>query len=168
MNLVRKLQRHTPQPTCLRRNTWCGPYAVAAITGFDYDQAYDACLLASRSKRILVMSAFGVWSTLKELWPTLDYDRQEIFDQNIDGSNEIRDFTTGKSLIEYNTRPTFTQWLRTRDRKSAYLVTLTRHYVVVAGDRVIDNHMLRWTNLGSSLHRRTRVRRVWRLALSGS
>ena len=61
--------------------------------------------------------------------------------------------------------PTLAAWLKTRDRKKTYLVNITGHYIVVSGDKTIDNQSGEWQPQRSrkSKHRRKRVGYAWEI-----
>jgi hypothetical protein len=99
------------------KNTWCGPAAMSAITGFDTD--YCANELTRITGREVIK---GVWPS--ELCKAL-------FRM---GYHPIR-------MPDGDKPPTLSQWLRQpRDREDVYLVFITRHYIVVRGWEIIDNH----------------------------
>ena len=54
-------------------------------------------------------------------------------------------------------------WLKTRDRKKTYLVNITGHYIVVSGDKTIDNQSGEWHSVRKSKHRRKRVGYAWEI-----
>ena len=59
-------------------------------------------------------------------------------------------------------QPTFAKWLREREnRNELCIVYLTNHFVVVKGNKMIDNTTMKPTFIRQSPHRRSRVIQYW-------
>ena len=143
--LPRTAQAHTPLRTSKSRHTWCGPYAAAVFMRQHYDAAYEVCLchtfrgkITGMSNKLMktVMGANGIYMTLHYCRDVGSYARQN---------------------------PTLAAWLKTRDRKKTYLVNITGHYIVVSGDKTIDNQSGEWHSVRKSKHRRKRVGYAWEI-----
>lgn len=158
MTLVRRLQAHVPAPTRSSRALWCGPYAVAVLGRTDYDTAFEDIRALLGVKRLQRMYGTDLMAALtRPGWYRVA--AKETFR----GRGVAPGMRSADGTRRSDARPTFAAWLRTRDRKAVYLVILSHHFVVVAGDRVIDNQMLAWTSVAASKHRRTRVLAALRL-----
>ena len=158
MTLVRRLQSHTPDPTASGRTMWCGPYAVAVLSRASYDAAFEDIRRLLGVKRLQGMHDRDLVAAITR--PGLYRIAERA---RFRGAGRVPGMSYRANAAPREDRPTFAGWLRTRDRQQAYLVCLNGHYLVVAGDRVIDNQMKTWTPVGASRHRRVRVREAWRL-----
>ena len=143
--LPRTAQSHTPLRTSKSRHTWCGPYAAAVFLRQHYDAAYDACLQFTYRGKITGMSN----SLMKVVM----------------GANGIQmTFHYKREIGSYaRDNATLAAWLKTRDRKKTYLVNITGHYIVVSGDKTIDNQSGEWHSVRKSKHRRKRVAYAWEI-----
>lgn len=152
MSLVRKIQARTPSPAIHGQHFWCGPWAVAALARKPYVEAYEACQAVSGRDCVQTMPFWQVTEALERLAPDLRLEEPVRFK-----GRGLPPGMTPCPGTPADERPTLAAWLRKRDRKSAYLVMITGHFIVVAGDRVIDNQMKVWTSVRASKHRRARV-----------
>lgn len=125
-----------------RGHVWCGPGAIAAITGKPLSQVKEA-IYGVRGKRspIMGMSEIEVAHTLRALGlrpaPARKYSKDE--------------------------RPTLARWLRERYKfqmGKTYLVNITDHFVVIRGRKFIDNQTLEPVFIRSAPKRRARVKSV--------
>jgi hypothetical protein len=127
-----------------RTRMWCGPSAIAAVTGKTYDDALLA--LKAESGRDVVM---GV---------------QVIHLQRALARMGHR-MTPVCSFIK-SERPTLAAWLKGRDaelRASVVIVNVTRHYVTVKGNRIVDNLTGKPVATSKYPKRRVRVKAAWRV-----
>lgn len=160
--IPRQAQTHVPTSRS-GRTLWCGPFAIATISRTDYDAAYDAAKAVSGKDVVRGLGVSKMWPAIYRLCGKTFDAHEEFSGRGRPPGNWIGD--DGKSVsFGQDARPTFAAWLKTRDRKRVYLVHVSHHYVVVAGDRVIDNQMKDWTPVSKSKHRRRRVENVWRIA----
>lgn len=136
MNEIKILRNHTS-------NHFCGPAAIAALTGVHVDDAARVLRNVSGKRAIMGIDARHMLAALKKLGHE---------------PHTLLPVTTGK-------RPTLTQALAgvLRDRKpdEAFLVTITDHYVVIKGRRLWDNKHPEGIWLGECPYRRKRVRAIW-------
>lgn len=126
------------------RTIWCGPSAISMLTGVGYGEVLDLLRLTTGRRTIKSVGQLAMIRALDSLGWTL---RAEP--------------------IRARDRRTFAWWLRSRTREqrlrgSAFLVELTRHYVVVDGRWGGDNHTKVPVRLREMPHRRRLVKRVWR------
>lgn len=133
-----------------RKPKWyCGPFAICAITGEDYEAKVRPMINAIRGRRpstgVVGMTGREVRLTLKDLgyegWWYWDYKHE------------------GRGI-----KPTLAKWLRDRPFKDdLVIIQLTRHFVVVQGSHFIDNHTEVPVHISGAPHRRARVERVMRV-----
>lgn len=169
-------------------NRYCGPGAISALTGVTAERA--AKLIAetrgitpTRMKAFAKNSqrtgrGFGIKGTaeheMQHVLRKLGYNSVRIDpEDNYFTSNRL-DVTQDNGLSPYaiarkidagHCRPTLKQWddNRTRDT-DAYLVVLSTHYVVVQGDKIVDNQLLTIRTLSEAKHyTRARVQTVYRI-----
>lgn len=125
-------------------NRYCGPAAIALLTGVHVDEAARALRIVSRKRAIKgatnrqMMDAMYMLGYMAVPVPT---------------------GATGKH------RPTLTQVLagslRNRQPETAYLMVVTGHYVVIRGRKLYDNRHPDGIWLGECPYRRKRVRGLW-------
>lgn len=125
---------------------WCGPAAVAAVTGAPTSRIH-AIIAAERATH-----GFRRGEGIKGTWP-----------------NELRlaMFALGYRCIWHaganvagTPRPTFAQFRRARApelRDAALVVSLTGHFVALAGNRLVDNRYRDPIMASDYPHQRTRV-----------
>lgn len=118
---------------------WCGPAAVAAITGHTTDEIHRVMRQVSGRTRIAGVDT----STLMGAMSKLGY--------------RLTKQVSGDSL-------SLAQWLsqnRALYAKMPFIVRLTSHYVVVCGRRFVDSHTKTPVALTDAPFRRARVQRAW-------
>lgn len=128
---------------------WCGPSALAAITGKSVVEVEDAILAyrkrnppprRNRGHRGRVVSMW--WSEVEPVCKAL-------------GWRVIENLRHGN--------PTFAAWRRTRSGIGPYLVLITGHFVAVSGHWFVDSNNREPIPATKYRHQRTRVKRVARL-----
>lgn len=135
----------TPAPTLhtITKRTpdlkvWCGPGALAAITGKPAEDCYHA--IATRRAETGLRHGQPIKGVyLAEIGPALS--RMGV----------------SNTLYECQHRPTLAQWLRTRDHASRYIVMVTRHFIAVAGHLWTDNQRVSPQRLSLLPYLRRRV-----------
>jgi hypothetical protein len=125
-----------------RHNNYCGPAALSIITGMDTASA------AERLRAITGRHAIrGIYT--HELVSALDKE--------------------GYRVLRYRVQPegvhTLARWLRlSRWRRRPdvyYLLVVARHFIVLKGRKLADNHNPTGVFLRQYRHRRVRVRGAW-------
>jgi hypothetical protein len=146
----RPLQRHpllwTVKSSDTGQRLFCGPVAVAALIGADVDEV------------IRVIQRHR--NDYREVRGTHDHELKYAFQH----------FGYGMNLVAnlYQKSPTLAAWERDRtDWDAAYLVVVTRHWVAIRGQWLVDT----WTSgapvrIKDAPHRRKRVRLVYRICKS--
>jgi len=123
------------------RRTMCGPGAISAITGKPVSDIKEAAYDVKGCRYICGMTNFEVEQTLLQF-----------------GYH-------ANCLLRLNGKVTFAKWLRDRKNdymmNSLFLVQLTKHYVVVKGRKMVDNHTMEPVFIRKAPHRRRRVQTVW-------
>lgn len=140
---------------------WCGPSALAIVTGLTYDDAYAQASKALRRKRIVGMSCHEMrlafaragWNmglnTLEGGMPRRD--RRSYY--RMMGLQEAK-------LPPPTTAMTLAKWLETRtlgQQMTTFLVNVGRHWIVVRGTKMADNHTREPVPVDTCPHRRKRV-----------
>ena len=131
------------------RTLWCGPYALAVVSGLGYDEVYTKALRKIRRdtprychqpKYIKGMAERQVEAVAKVLKVPCKFNKVE----------GLRRTATLNSLLDY-LRP-----------NRIYIVGITDHYAVVntATGMLIDNIHKEWVPVGDSKHARCRVEEV--------
>jgi hypothetical protein len=132
-----------------KRVKWCGPYALATLTRCTYTEAVDL-IRTYRGERGYTDSG--------RRRPVKSVAIQEL--SGILGKNEDEFLFRGSGYAY----PTLTQWLhgplsQPRDVWTQYLVLVTGHFIVVAGDLWTDNWCDgAWYPLSECPYKRKRVR----------
>ncbi len=118
-----------------RSRLWCGPAAIAAVTGFDTETIHRTARAVTGRKSLMGMSYGNVVATLHALGVDASLHRM------------VKPYVT------------FAQWLKTnREHLSKpYIVVVGNHYVVVQGRYFIDNHTKDKVLLKDAPRRRARV-----------
>tara|TARA_X000001382_G_scaffold127638_1_gene115833 strand:+ start:82 stop:642 length:561 start_codon:yes stop_codon:yes gene_type:complete len=151
-------------PQDFHRTRWCGPTALAVLTGRCYKNAYQDMQRLRNRKRIGKLSlrdakpVSGVW--LRETLDMLD-----VYGYNADSTPE-----ECQHKMEWEV--TFAKWLREtyhmRDKKAWYLVHINGHFCVMKGNKVFDQHTpANGTTLKKYRFRRTRVVNVYKITRFG-
>jgi hypothetical protein len=139
----------------LKTTLWCGPAALAAISG----KPASHCVLAIRhslNPAYYHKPVKGVSNTiLIRAAEKLGFSMTKCFEQ----------INYAKGLIlKFNQLPTLARFCREHRellRRETILINITGHYVVVSGRSFIDNHTGKPVSLASAPHRRCRVQNAW-------
>lgn len=133
---------HAVPKSVKRRRQWCGPTALAALTGLTYDAALDMIKRVTGQKVVKRVHR----DTLKEALRRLGYRTRLIHD------------------TMNNESVTLARFLRKRPpehRIATILVRVTNHYVVVRGRKIVDNFTKEPVFLRAYPKRRKRVKDAW-------
>lgn len=170
-------------------NRYCGPGAISAITGITaenaakriadhkgYSQAKQKSF-AKNAKRtgkgygVVGTSVTTMRSVLRDLgYKTIEQiakpsETMSGYDFEVNTGAEPRGLDENGYLLPCQT---LTQWDNNRKRTTdLYLIALTTHYVVVQGDKIVDNQIITPRSLAGGKHyRRARVQQVFRITKS--
>lgn len=129
---------------------YCGPTAIAAVTGLPPSVVLDACRTARDG----------------EDWPEKHLHPPRIKGINISVlGRALRILGYAGRWVEVCDRPTLAAWLETRspyERRLPCIVNVTRHYVAVAGYMFADTFTKgQVVEVDEAPHRRKRVERVF-------
>ena len=162
-----KVRRPVP-PVAEGRLAWCGPFAAAVLLRETYAAAYDRC-----RAQVARSTYAGARDRASVITGMLQRDLEAVL---IGGGLKVagRETFRGRGAMpgfkvpayHRDPRPTLAAWLKTRDRSALYLVNVTGHYLVVAGDRTIDNQVGAWVSVRETRSRRARVVAAWRLEVA--
>ncbi len=130
--------------TTRKAHTWCGPYALALVSGLTYDQVYKKLLRNANAQlhrfqpRIKYLTGVGL-----ELMERVSKTVKCKFE-----------FTRVKG------KPTLNQFMNELRPNRIYVIHVTRHYLVVDTSdwTVCDNQIQRWVSLPDYKYRLSRVR----------
>jgi len=125
---------------------YCGPAACSVITGKSIEcvESYINWRRGHRTDRIVR----GAWP--EELQYAL---------------SKLGYVCTMTDRYDKIYRPTLAAWLRERDdRSQLVIIHLTNHYVVVKGNKLIDNHTIHPVSIKDAPHGRCKVYAVYQLA----
>jgi len=141
--------------------TWCGPYALATVSQLSYESALDVFKRVTGRERIS-----GVWNSEMDKALHILGALQRF-------SVTCHDYDTHSVFVVENgvmrMKPlTLNQWYKRRkDKGGLYLLNVSRHYVVVNGNKIIDNQKPEWTTFykrkGKGSYKRAHVHRVWKI-----
>ena len=126
-----------------RSGPYCGPYAVAAVTGITYA---EACRRIKQSRRDCGQR---VGRTVKGSW-TNEIGRAL-------GPGWIFNHLPGKPA------PTFGRFLSLISDRETYVVWITGHYVAVSDGYFIDNRTRRRRLIKNAPYKRSTVLGYWKL-----
>lgn len=135
----------------IKTTLWCGPAALAAITGKPVSHIMQTIKNCTGMRRVQ-----GMWeSQLRKVALRYGISLETILQE--------RDFYPAYNGGVMKAKPTLAKWLR--ENKSVYaehpvILTVGHHFVTVHGRRLIDNHTMKPVSLKSAPHRRARVRHV--------
>lgn len=115
-----------PRPENCRTRRWCGPTAVAAITGCGYDAAIDAFRQVRGKPTIKGVYGYEMNNVMGRMGYKLN---------RMESHHHMKLFTC-MTLAEFLRR------LHPMFKDKVLLVNVTRHYVVVYNGRIIDTHTL--------------------------
>ena len=144
---------HAPARSSTRFCSWCGPYALAAVAGIDYDTAYETCLQVTGKRVVKGLEMYYLQKGLAA--HGMQYTRLSM--------HEVRKPAKAPFLGD---AMTLTQWYKQRpDKQATYIVMVTGHYVVLRGTRVIDNQQPRWQSFSDrKKHKRSLVLNVLQIS----
>ncbi len=139
--------REAIKGTTRKANTWCGPYALALVSGLDYDTVYQKLLrqrnkskasYQHKAKYIAGVYHRELWAMARKLCSkTFDWDR------SLKGKTlgSMRDHLKGSRV---------------------YIIAVTGHYVVLDSRtwEVCDNQTKVWIPLAEWQHKKVRVQAI--------
>jgi len=129
------MEKHTPEERQItdwvgrKRITWCGPYAIAVVSGCGYEQAYQVARKV-RNKR----HAKGI--------------------SNTDLKKSCTKLGVKGKWHKLEKRTQLKKFLPTLEAGKVYVVQITKHFIVVdtRDYTTIDNQNPEWTAMESSKH----------------
>ena len=122
-----------------KSSLWCGPAAIAAVTGYDTATIHRVARSVCNRRRLAGMYLSELAATLQAL-----------------GAKNTLHRLSGKL-------PTLAQWLKAHTqtlRNKTVVLVVGNHYVTVSGRYFIDNHTVDAVPLRDAPRRRARVRAV--------
>jgi len=137
------LKTHIPEKR--KKGRWfCGPYAIGVVTGRSFEDIRTA--VNERRNRPPNTGVCGMY----------DYEIEAVL--NMFGYGMDKCWSDGGRSKD---RITLKKWLeKPRPEGHVYIVVLTRHFVVVTDDWLIDNHTNGKVNIAYAPHLRAKVKRV--------
>lgn len=132
--------------TTLPRKTYCGPYALAALTGLSVDYIEEQI------------------NRYREKKPDASVKWVNGYELNHAGGQA--NFRMGEPMLLRPEKKTFARWLRERtldEINAKYLVLLTGHWVAVEGRKMTDTWTKQPTFIRRAPHRRKKVQVVIRI-----
>lgn len=133
---------HAVSKSSRKRIRWCGPSAIAAITGMSYDDALQATKDTTGRRIVKWMRNWEMFATLQQL----GYSLIKI-EATVDGR------TATLARFGKKRQP---EWMN-----ETILLNVTRHYVVMRGRKIVDNRTEEPVFLRQYPKRRVRVRHAW-------
>ena len=124
--------------------TWCGPYALALVSGLSYDEVYKKMLRAKNKRQ-------PKWRKLKHITRVSDQLMQIVA-------------KTVKTPFYFKPakRMTLSQYVDHLEPNTVYIIQITGHYVVIDTRtwELSDNQSLTWVPIKDSKHKRCFVKRL--------
>lgn len=137
-----------------RGRAWCGPTALTVLTGLNYETCRRAIADTTGKRNVTAVEASALRVALSHLMPS---GRLVMFRTYLNRNLYTRD---GRMTLARFLRETRAE----REASAFYLVALTRHYVVIRGRRLWDNHTpAEGLPLAAAPWRRAVVQTVFRL-----
>lgn len=134
----------TPVQVSASRAAWCGPYALAYVLGISYMSAARRVQQVGRRSRL----------------------PQRVYVSEMKAVLDSEGALAGFEKYGYET-PTFRQWAKANaGHGKRFIVNVTGHYIVVDGNRWIDNQQRKLQPLYAYAHPRKRVRAIMEIAAS--
>lgn len=137
------MKLHIPTKRPGKKRWYCGPFAIAAITGCSFNQARE-------------------WANKAKLRDNPNQGVCAMTDNQVRDALCMAGFT---SIIAYwprGDRPTFRDFLKLpRAEGSILLVSLTDHFVTIQDSQFIDNHTEHKVHVNYAPWQRKRVRIAW-------
>ena len=124
---------------------YCGPFALAVLSGLSFEKI-RAIINHHKGRR----TNAGVRITTNE----------QLILSAKDVGFELKEFRHFSST----SRPTLAAYVKSRsydERSIPLLVWVTSHYVIIHGERFIDNHTKEWVDINKTPWRRKRVITVY-------
>lgn len=124
---------------------YCGPFALAVLSGFSFEKI-RAIINHHKGRR----PNTGIRRISNE----------QLILSARDIGFELKEFRQFSSV----SRPTLAAYVQNRsydERLIPLLVWITRHYVIIHGERFIDNHTKDWVDINKAPWRRKRVIAVY-------
>lgn len=128
------------------RKVYCGPYAIAALTGLDVGYIEEQ-----------INHHRGKNPGCSVRW---------VNGNDLAHVGTMAKVPMSKPELRINEKKTFARWLRERtpeEAKAKYLVLLTGHWIAVDGNKMIDTRTRTPTHIQKAPHRRRRVQVVIRV-----
>lgn len=138
-------EKFVPLMTVRDRKVWCGPYALAAIAGISYDDAYQVLIEARANVKISdKMPIKGVFNEEMEAGIEICMNRKRHFYHPWNKKTSLR------KALDYM-RP-----------NRIYLVNTSRHYIVIDTSNwtMIDNQTKGWISVHDCNYIRTFCRMI--------
>jgi hypothetical protein len=131
------------------RHIYCGPTALAAITGIAPGDV-EKVVLAYRAKHGTPRRNVLRGAVVRMMWSSEIAPVAELLGWR------------ATELLSWP-RPSFAQWSRLGRGDDAYLVLVTHHFVAVRGQWFADSAQRNPIPLRQAKHKRKRVQRYWKL-----
>lgn len=142
-------------PVERKAHTWCGPYALALISGNTYDHTYSECIRVANN-RINYLNRdrmpFQKLRKVKVITGMLNHELERV----------AKALGCSMKWTFCNSTPTLSRMTEELRPNRIYVINITDHYVVVDTRNwtVCDNQTQEWEPIKQSKHRRKRVRNI--------
>ncbi len=154
-------------------NRFCGPAALAMVTGKHVDYIVDWVLNRRRAEAAAGIKSPRTFPTeLKKLTGMWDnellafLEAHDVLPVKVPGLRKSPDINLkswkylGRSLNKY-TLATVLELLRHRRVDDVYIISPSNHYIVLQGGKIYDNNYPLGMRAEEWFHRRTEVSNVW-------
>lgn len=145
------------------RRFWCGPTAVASLLGLPYDFAEDLFRdLRDRSRQEPTLGLSFATGRIERMAPPSRFSGGVYLSEMMTVLDSLG-LGIKRQVVLRRKPPSLSAWIKT-ERPSAqdvYLVNVTRHYMVVQGNRVVDSYAE--NHISEHPNRFKRVRKVYKV-----
>ncbi len=133
---------------------WCGPYALAAVSGMTYEEARDDLAKARKHNSGGSQNVKGVFN----------YEMESAFDRHFGYPIIFRYIPFRYSATGKYDQPTLKQFLYLFDiSQGTYILTFGNHYVTIENGKLLDNQNKQQTPFAMAKHMRKRVHEIARI-----
>lgn len=130
--------------TSRKATTWCGPYALALISGLDYDTVYGKVLRAKNKRMPTHKKRKYITGMSKSLMQIVAKTMKCLF------------------MFVKAQRMTLNSYIDHLTPNKVYIIQITGHYVVVDTRtwEICDNQSKAWQSISDSKHKRCFVKKI--------
>ena len=131
-----------------KKNWYCGPYVMGAVTGYSFDVIRTVINKAKLRPLTTGICSVQTWE-LRKAFKSVGWDSEVTYHHKVEGVEQmkLKDFFKGLEP----------------DDDNFYVVYITSHYVAVQGGMFIDTFSKHKVNTAYAPHQNKKVKEVYRM-----